>query len=373
MGVALPEGLGAESPLHHGTSCTRNGGHAGTDYRTNIGRFETRLGQPGFFFTDIPNQTVLVLQGGGAIGAFECGVVRALEERSVYPDIVAGVSIGAFNGAIIAAHPRHATQALESFWHDVAAVSPIVGDEAARQLWSSTLVMLFGVPQFFMPRWWFWGTPLQHAFAPWTSFYDFAPARRLLVQYVDFTALKSSPVRLLVSAVNVETAQLDIFDSYVDDLTVDHLLASGSLPPALPWTTIGDRHYWDGGIVSNSPLDQVVERCGAAGKRASLHKTSSCQSTCWRCSHAATRSCTRNGSGGQVLSNDCCRMRESWSKGFSQWSTLRPLRESASFRPMCRSWVHRKRRPSHASSGKARQGNRLRVISISRCRPSRHT
>jgi len=238
-------------------------------FRTNIERFEPKLAQPGFFFTDIPNQTVLVLQGGGAIGAFECGVVKALEERSIYPDIVAGVSIGAINGAIIAAHPRHASQALESFWHDLAIASPVVGDETARQLWSSTLVMLFGVPNFFTPRWWWWpwGSLLPGQFVSWTSFYDLAPARRLLEQYVDFAALKASPVRLLVSAVNVETAQLEIFDSYVDDFTVDHLLASGSLPPGLPWTTIGNKHYWDGGIVSNSPLDQVVERCGAAGKQ----------------------------------------------------------------------------------------------------------
>lgn len=236
-------------------------------FRTNIGRFEPKLDQPGFVFTDIPNQTVLVLQGGGAIGAFECGVVRALEERFIHPDIVAGVSIGAFNGAIIAAHPRHATQALESFWHDLAVASPVIADETARELWSSTLVMLFGVPRFFTARWWPWGALLADQLAPWTSFYDFAPARRLLEQYVDFAALKASPVRLLVSAVNVETAQLEIFDSYVDDFTADHILASGSLPPSLPWTTIGDKHYWDGGIVSNSPLDQVVERCGAAGKQ----------------------------------------------------------------------------------------------------------
>lgn len=237
-------------------------------FRTNIERFEPKLDQAGFVFTDIPVQNVLVLQGGGALGAFECGVVRALEEGAVYPDIVAGVSIGAINGAIIATHPRHAAQALESFWRDLAVVSPAVGNEPVRRLLSSLLVMLFGVPRLFTPRWYApWASSTPGHLVPWTSFYDFAPARRLLEQYVDFAALKASPVRLLASAVNVETAQLEIFDSYVNDFTVDHLLASGSLPPGLPWTTIGDKHYWDGGIVSNSPLDQVVERCGAAGKR----------------------------------------------------------------------------------------------------------
>jgi NTE family protein len=89
----------------------------------------------------------------------------------------------------------------------------------------------------------------------------------LLKKYVDFPSLKIGPVRLLVSAVDVETGRLTIFDSFVDDLTADHVVASGSLPPGFPWTTIDGKHYWDGGIISNSPLDLVDERCGTAGKR----------------------------------------------------------------------------------------------------------
>jgi NTE family protein len=141
----------------------------------------------------------------------------------------------------------------------------LLGDERLRQFWSSLAIMAFGVPRFFTPRW--WSLEPDDWTRAWTSVYDHRPVRKLLEQYVDFAALKSSPVRLLVSAVDVETAQLEVFDSYVGDFTVDHLLASGSLPPGLPWTTIDGRHYWDGGIVSNSPLDHVVERCGAAGKR----------------------------------------------------------------------------------------------------------
>jgi NTE family protein len=83
---------------------------------------------------------------------------------------------------------------------------------------------------------------------------------------VDFSRLKSSPVRLLVNAVNVETAEIETFDSHIDDLTPDHILASGSLPPGFPWTVIGGKYYWDGGIVSNSPLEQVIEHCGSSGK-----------------------------------------------------------------------------------------------------------
>lgn len=91
--------------------------------------------------------------------------------------------------------------------------------------------------------------------------------KELLCKYVDFDKLKDSPIRLLVSAVNVETAEFETFDSYTDNITPDHILASGSLPPGFPWTTIDGKHYWDGGIVSNTPLDQVIEMSGSTGKK----------------------------------------------------------------------------------------------------------
>lgn len=202
--------------------------------------------------------------------AFECGVVKALEEEQIFPGIVAGVSIGAFNGAIIAGNPRNATQALEAFWGELAIVTPKIplpppfmwGEKAALAM----AIVAFGVPKFFKPR---WMPPynLTNSLANWTSFYDAAPVKALMAQYVDFTALKTSPVRLLISAVNVTTAELEVFDSYVDDLTPDHIVASGSLPPGLPWTVIDGKPYWDGGIVSNSPFDLLIDRCGRDGKR----------------------------------------------------------------------------------------------------------
>jgi NADPH-dependent 2,4-dienoyl-CoA reductase/sulfur reductase-like enzyme/predicted acylesterase/phospholipase RssA len=236
-------------------------------YRTNVARLRADFDKPGFSLAKVPSQTVLLLQGGGALGAFEAGVVRALERKGIHPDIVAGVSIGAFNGAIVAAHPRHAAQALEAFWHDLAMATPELPDDRARRLVSSFQTIFFGVPGFFIPRWLTWPLPFQAGPSVWTSFYDSSPALELLERYIDFKALRTSPVRLLLSAVRVETAELEIFDSHVDDLRPEHILASGSLPPGLPWTTIGKHHYWDGGIVSNSPLEQVIERCGASGKR----------------------------------------------------------------------------------------------------------
>jgi NADPH-dependent 2,4-dienoyl-CoA reductase/sulfur reductase-like enzyme/predicted acylesterase/phospholipase RssA len=236
-------------------------------YRVNLHEVKDQLRHPDFSLESIRTQTVLVLQGGGALGAFECGVVKALEEERIFPDIVAGISIGALNGAIVASNPRHATQALESFWSELAVASPaLLGEETARAI-TSMQIMMFGVPNFFRPRWLpSFSVPMTLP-ANWTSYYDVAPMKALIARYVDFATLKASPVRLLVGAVNVTSGELEVFDSYVDDLTPDHLLASGSLPPGFPWIDIDGKAYWDGGVVSNSPLDIVIDRCGPDGKR----------------------------------------------------------------------------------------------------------
>src|SRR5581483_11026158 len=237
-------------------------------YRVNLHGTVDKLSDPAFPLEQIPNQTALILQGGGAIGAFECGVVKALEELQIYPDVVAGVSIGAFNGAIIAGNPRHAGAALEAFWRELAVNTPDLPNwgpgQAIENAFSAWYCFMFGAPRFFRPRWFNPICSLDQVPLAWTSFYDPSPAKEIIARYVDFPALKKSPVRLLISAVDVETAELRVFDSYSDDITPDHILASGSLPPAFPWTTIAGRHYWDGGIFSNSPLEQVVERCGVA-------------------------------------------------------------------------------------------------------------
>lgn len=236
-------------------------------FRVNLHSVEGRLSEPAFALDRKPPQTALILQGGGALGAFECGVVKALEEERIFPDIVAGVSIGALNGAIIASHPRQAGEALEAFWNELIVITPDLWPVLNKDDAVAIQVLAYGVPKFFRPQW----TPFLKSVPQlpllWTSYYDTSPMRELITKYVDFSRLKSSPVRLLISAVNVETAELEIFDSFVDELTADHVIASGSLPPGFPWTMIADKAYWDGGIVSNSPLDLVVDRCGPDGKR----------------------------------------------------------------------------------------------------------
>jgi len=236
-------------------------------HRVNLKSSKARLSDPDYALNHIPNQTIYILQGGGAFGGFECGAIRALEESGVRPDVIAGVSIGAFNGAIIASNPDHAAEVLTAFWNDLSIASSDLPDENLRRQIACGQIALFGVPQFFQPRWFLPMLGPEQWPNRWFSLYDTTPAIKLLEKYVDFGKLKSSPIRLMVSAVDVETSELVVFDSYVDDLTPAHIIASGSLPPGFPWTTIDGRHYWDGGIVSNSPLDLVVQRCGSAGKR----------------------------------------------------------------------------------------------------------
>ena len=122
-------------------------------YRVNLKGDTAKLADPAFTLTTIPNQTVLILQGGGAMGAFECGVAKAIEERGIVPDIVAGVSIGAFNGAIIAANPGCATVALESFWEELTVRSGDFGGSRFDDAMTSWQTLALGSPNFFIPRW----------------------------------------------------------------------------------------------------------------------------------------------------------------------------------------------------------------------------
>jgi NTE family protein len=208
-------------------------------------------------------ETVLVLQGGGALGAYECGVYKAMEEKGITPDLVAGVSIGAVNAAIIAGNPRgKAAPALEAFWGEIAVPNPFIPHEELRRLFAAWQIALFGAPKLFIPR---WPAPIWPAFLPftwwtWTSLYDPTPLKKTLEQYVDFERLASQEIRLLLTAVNVETGELEVFDSAEQQITIEHILASGSFPPGLPWTVIDGKPYWDGGLVSNTPLRPVMER-----------------------------------------------------------------------------------------------------------------
>jgi predicted acylesterase/phospholipase RssA len=201
----------------------------------------------------------LVLQGGGALGAYECGAYEALAEREFDFDIVAGVSIGAANAAIVVSRGKEAPTYLRRFWdalEDTTAEIP-AGNEGLRRQLSAWKSVYWGNPRMFTPRWVMDPWNLQ-SLSTWTSLYDPAPYGRLLDRVIDFAALRSTHRRLLVTAVDIQSGELKVFDSAQTPLTRAHILASGALPPAFPSVTIDGRSYWDGGLVSNTPARAVL-------------------------------------------------------------------------------------------------------------------
>ena len=220
------------------------------------------------------NRIALVLQGGGALGAYQAGVYQALHEAGIEPDFVAGVSIGAINGAIIAGNPpEHRIERLREFWNTITARPPGVwswpfpvdGDEPRRALNSLAAMqaMAFGQPGFFapnVPNAWFAPRGSKNA----TSLYDTAPLRETLLRVVDFDHLNAGAVRYAAGAVAVRSGNFRYFDTTESVLAPEHVMASGALPPALPMVRIEDECYWDGGLVSNTPLQHVMDNAGDA-------------------------------------------------------------------------------------------------------------
>jgi NTE family protein len=196
-------------------------------------------------------KSALVLQGGGALGAYELGAARVLyADPDFSPDLIAGVSIGAVTAALLARPkgPMTPLEALEAFWQRVTVPAPFVPEPVR------SLASFLGNPHFFVPR-------LDYAnFYHWTYFYDTEPLRRTLEKLIDVDALADSSVlpRLLVSATDLEAGEIAYFCSDEDKLTLDHIIASSSLPPAFPMTAIGNKHYWDGGLFDNTPLGAVL-------------------------------------------------------------------------------------------------------------------
>lgn len=211
---------------------------------------------------------ILVLQGGGALGAYQAGMFEALSKSYPDPAWVAGISIGAINAALIAGNPAGARVArLREFWDLVSSANPLLGvahKVTARETWneaSATHVMMFGVPGFFAPR--FPPAPFQpRGTLEAISFYDTAPLLRTLERLIDFNLINSGAVRLSVGAVNVRTGNFEYFDSARQRIDVRHIMASSALPPGFAPIEIDGQHYWDGGLVSNTPLQYVLDQPG---------------------------------------------------------------------------------------------------------------
>jgi NTE family protein len=214
----------------------------------------------------------LLLQGGGALGAYQGGVYEALAEANIHPDWIAGISIGAINGAIIAGNPPHSrVDRLREFWTQVTSSAPwdwlgnpfgdLARSDDTRNLlnqMSANFAIASGATGFFSAR----------AMMPWlqpngtlgaTSFYDTSDLKHTLERLVDFDRLNAGMTRFSAGAVNVRTGNFVYFDTSTHKIAPEHVMASGALPPGFPAVEIDGEQYWDGGLVSNTPLQWVIE------------------------------------------------------------------------------------------------------------------
>jgi len=212
----------------------------------------------------------LLLQGGGALGSYQAGAYQALAEADLHPDWVAGISIGSINAALIAGNPpERRVEKLRAFWEAV--TTPPLGiptfagleikNDMQRQIvnqWRAMGTLLWGAPNFFKPR---FPPPI---FTPGgnpgnLSFYDVAPLKALLEKLVDFDRINAGGTRFSVGATNVRTGNFAYFDNTTHKIGPQHVMASGSLPPGFPAAEVEGEFYWDGGIVSNTPLQWVLD------------------------------------------------------------------------------------------------------------------
>lgn len=211
----------------------------------------------------LPGQVVLVLQGGGALGAYQAGVYQALQEAGVEPDWIVGTSVGAINASLIVGNaPQDRLARLNEFWNrmqrtsqwDLRGVLPGFGDK-----WSYWTTLTHGIPGFFTPN------PLAHAGDGYplgpdrAGYYSTAPLQATLSELVDFDLINRGSPRLTVGAAHVRTSQMTYFDSRHCKLDVKHIMASGALPPAFPAVRVDGELYWDGGILSNTPTEVVLD------------------------------------------------------------------------------------------------------------------
>lgn len=211
----------------------------------------------------LPGQVVLVLQGGGALGAYQVGVYEALHDAGIEPDWVIGTSIGAINAALIAGNsPEQRMERLNAFWRHVEQPVTTAGplDWLGMGNWVANITTVMrGIPAFFEPS----PSALRGVRAQVgvesAAYYSTEPLRETLGELVDFKSLAGGPTRLTVGAVNACSGAMRYFDSQYERLCIEHVMASGALPPAFPAVRIDGQPYWDGGLYSNTPIEAVLD------------------------------------------------------------------------------------------------------------------
>jgi NTE family protein len=209
----------------------------------------------------LQSETVLVLQGGGSLGAYECGVYKALDRHGIKFDIVAGTSIGAVNASIITgSKSNEPAKALEEFWLDLAeGVTPPGLPDEIRPYFAFMYSAVFGNPKIFFPKWFM---PSSDYFMPylWPYTYDITPLKNTLNHYVDFEKIQDprNP-RLIVTSTDIQNSKPSVFDSKYDKIEADHVLASAGYPfYGIAWTQKSGKYLWDGTLLSNTPLREVI-------------------------------------------------------------------------------------------------------------------
>ncbi|MGN6629336.1 MAG: patatin-like phospholipase family protein [Candidatus Nitrosocosmicus sp.] len=237
-------------------------------------------------------ENVLIMQGGGSLGSFACGVFKALVKQNIRIDIVAGTSIGAVNAAIIAGSKTDTPEKdLEDFWLEISESNMQIIPDLWMYEWdsynkeylfkkissSSANAAIFGVPKMFVPRWQWWNCPSlikkadeENYFNPknWTFLYDHSPLEKTLDKYIDYKKLnlaakqeeKPDVLRLIITAVNVMTGKPLVFDNTQTEIKAKHILASAGYPIyGFPWVKIDENTYgWDGSLLSNTPIREVI-------------------------------------------------------------------------------------------------------------------
>ncbi len=208
-------------------------------------------------------QVVLVFQGGGALGAYQFGVYEALRDAGIEPDWVIGTSIGAINASLIAGNPyERRLERLEEFWRRVErreAFAWPFGVPGAAAMGANFATIASGLPAFFSPNAFAFMSPFAPLGPDSAGYYTTAPLAATLRDLVDVEALNGGAPRLTVGAAHVATGHMRYFDSRDDRIGIEHIMASGALPPAFPAVRIDGELYWDGGILSNTPVEAVFD------------------------------------------------------------------------------------------------------------------
>lgn len=208
-------------------------------------------------------QVVLVFQGGGALGAYQAGVYQALHEAGIEPDWIIGTSIGAINAALLAGNkPDGRLDKLHEFWRRVQRTefAPMASASAFATDWLASVATIFGgLPNFFGPRAGAFINPLFPLGSENAGYYSTSALKGTLGDLVDLAQLNSGAPRITVGAANVKTGDMHYFDSRSRPIEICHVMASGALPPAFPAVRVGEDLYWDGGILSNTPIEAVFD------------------------------------------------------------------------------------------------------------------